>query len=81
MVLRIFSVPGRPSNLENSRARAYWACSRYGRGSSVYLFILVYHFSLLSPSLWRKGRYCLKYLLKGPFNPKQQINQSKTEAD
>ena len=25
-------VPGRPNNLDNSRARAYCACSRYGWG-------------------------------------------------
>ena len=37
---------------------------------------LVYHLSLLSPSLWETARYRLKYCLKGPLSPKQPINQS-----
>ena len=32
MVLGKLSVPGRPTNLDNSRARTYYACSRCGRG-------------------------------------------------
>ena len=32
MVLGKLSVPGRPTNLDNSRARAYCACSRCGLG-------------------------------------------------
>ena len=32
MVLGKLSVPRRPTNLDNSRARAYCACSRYGWG-------------------------------------------------
>ena len=32
MVLGKLSVPGRPLNLDYSRARAYCACSRCGRG-------------------------------------------------
>ena len=32
MVLGKLSVPGRPTNLDNSRARAYCACSRCGWG-------------------------------------------------
>ena len=32
MVLGKLSVPGRPTNLDNSRARAYFACSRCGLG-------------------------------------------------
>ena len=44
-VLGKLSVPGRPTNLDNSRARAYCACSRCGWGcldifSLVYLFFL-----------------------------------------
>ena len=35
------------------------------------IFILVYPFSPLSPSLWETARYTLKYCLKGPLNPKQ----------
>ena len=32
MVLGKLPVPGRPTNLNNSRVRAYCACSRCGRG-------------------------------------------------
>ena len=35
------------------------------------IFSLVYHFSVLSPSLWETARYRLKYCLKGPLSPKQ----------
>ena len=50
MVLGKLPVPGHPPNLDNSMARAYWACSRCGWGS-LDIFSLVYHFFLLSPSL------------------------------
>ena len=50
MVLGKFSVLRRPTNLEDSRARDYCACSRCGRGLFEH-FSLVYHFSFLSPSL------------------------------
>ena len=33
-------------------------------------FSLIYHFSLLSPSLWETARYRLKYCLKGPLSLK-----------
>ena len=39
MVLRILSVPGRPTNLDNSRTRAYCACSRCGRGLFGHFFL------------------------------------------
>ena len=39
------------------------------------IFSLIYHFSLLSPSLWETARYRLKYCLKGPLSPKQPSNQ------
>ena len=32
------------------------------------IFILLYLFSPLSPSLWETARYRLKYCLKGPLN-------------
>ena len=35
------------------------------------IFSLIYHFFLLSPSLWETARYRLKYCLKGPLSPKQ----------
>ena len=42
-VLGKLPVPGRPTNLDYSMTRTYCACSGH--------FSLVYHFSLLSPSL------------------------------
>ena len=50
MVLFKLPVPGRPTTLDYSRARAYCACSRCG-GGCLDSFSLVYHFSFLSPSL------------------------------
>ena len=43
-------VPGRPTNLDNSRTKAYCACSRCG-GGCLDVFSLVYHFFSFSPSL------------------------------
>ena len=64
------SVHGRPTNMTNSAARAYCACSRCGWGLLGH-FSLFCHFSLLSPSLWETARYRLKSCLKGPLNAKQ----------
>ena len=44
-------------------------------GGCLGVFALIYHFSLLSPSLWGTVRYRLKYCLKGPLSPKQPNNQ------
>ena len=74
MVLGTLPVPGRPTNLDYGRARAYYAGSRCGWGLFG-LFSLVYHFWFLSSSLWKTARYRLKYCLKGPFSPKQPTNQ------
>ena len=49
------------------------------RGGCFNIFSLVYHFSLLSPSLWEMARYRLKYCLKGSLSPKQPTNQSIVE--
>ena len=46
-------------------------------GGCLDIFSLVYHFSILTPSLWETARYRLKYCLKGPLSPKT-INQSIT---
>ena len=73
------SVPGRPTSLVGSRARAYCASSRCGRGLFGH-FSLIYLFFFLSPSLWETARYRLKYCLKWPLNPKQPTNQSGTIA-
>ena len=75
MVLGKLLAPGRPTTLDNSRARAYCAYSRCGWGC-LDVFSLVYHFSFLSPSLWETGRYRLKYCLKGPLSPKQPTKSS-----
>ena len=64
------SVPGRPTSLDDSRARAYCACNNAG-GGCLDIFSLIYLFSFLSPSLWETARYRLKYCLKGPLNLKQ----------
>ena len=45
-------------------------------GGCLDLFTLVYHFSFLSPSLWKTARYRLKYCLKGPLSTKQPTNQN-----
>ena len=73
-VLGKLPVPGRPTYLDYSRARAYCACSRCGWGC-LDIFSLIYHCSFLSPSLWETARYRLKYCLKGPLSPKQPTNQ------
>ena len=46
-------------------------------GGCLDIFSLIYHFYLLSPSLWETARYRLKYCLKGPLNPNQPTNQPK----
>ena len=74
MVLGKLPVPGRPSDLADSRARAYCACSRCGWGC-LDIFTLIYLFSPLSPSLWETARCRLKYCLNGPLNPKQPTNR------
>ena len=68
MVLGKLLVPGRPTYLDNSRARAYCACSRCGWGClDIFSFINLFLFFL---PLWETARYRLKYCLKGPLNPK-----------
>ena len=44
-------------------------------GGCLDIFTLIYLFSPLSPSLWERARYRLKYCLKGPLNPLQPTNQ------
>ena len=39
------------------------------------IYSLIYHFSLLSPSLGEAARYRLRYCLKGPLNPKQSTTK------
>ena len=67
LVLCKLPVPGRPTNLDHSRARAYCACSRCGGGEGVFgpffsrLSILFF--------LWETARCRLKYCVKGPLSP------------
>ena len=69
MVLGKLSVPGRPTKLDNSRARAYCACSRCGLGLFGHFFLSSI-FCLFFLPLWEMGLYRLKYCHKGPPNPK-----------
>ena len=64
MVLGKLLVPGRHTYLDNSRARAYCACSRRGWGLFGQFFSHLSFFFFLS--LWETTRYRLKYCLKGP---------------
>ena len=75
MVLGKLTVPGRPTNLDKSRARAYCVCSRCGWGLFGHFFSHLSFPFYLSPSLWETVRYRLKYCLKGPLSPKQPTNQ------
>ena len=75
MALGKLPVPGRPTNLDKSRARPYCACRRCG-GGCLDISSLVSYFFFLSPSLWETARYRLKYCLKGPLSQKQPTNQS-----
>ena len=75
MVLGKLPVPGRPANLDYSRARAYCACSRFGWGLCGHFFSHLSFLSSVSLSREREtARYRLKYCLKGPLSPKQPTN-------
>ena len=71
MVLGKLPVPGRPANLDYSRARASALAVGAGRGClDIFLSSTI---SLLSPFLWQQmTRYRLKYCLKGPLHPDNQ---------
>ena len=68
MVLGKLLVLGRPTNLDNSRARANCACSRCGWGLFGH-FSLIYLFSFLSPSL-EDGPIQTKVLSQRAIKPK-----------
>ena len=74
MMLGKLPVPGRPTNLDYSRARAYCACSRCGWGGLFGHFFSLSFLSSFSHSPG-DGPIRLKYCLKGPINPKQPTNQ------
>ena len=67
-------VPGRPTILI-AVGQGPIALAVGAGGGCLDIFILIYPFSSLSPSLWETARYRLKYCLKGPLNPKQPTNQ------
>ena len=71
MVLGKLPVPGRPTNLGDSRAGPIALAVGAG-GDCLDIFTLLYPFTPLSPSLWETARYRLNYCLKGPLNPQQQ---------
>ena len=75
MVLGKVPVTGRPTNLDDGRARAYCTCSRCGWGLFRHFYSPL-SFLSFSPSIWETGRHRLKYCLKGPLNPKQATNQT-----
>ena len=58
MVLGKLPVPGRPTDLDQSRARPTALAVGAG-GGCLDIISLVYHFSFLSPSLWETARYRL----------------------
>ena len=51
-----FSVTGHPVILDDSGARNYCACSRFGH------FSFAFHIVLISPCLWESVRYRLNSL-------------------
>ena len=75
MVLGNLPVPGRPT-IWITVVLGPTALAVGAGGGCLDIFILIYLFSPLSPSLWETARYRLKYCLKGPLNPKQPTNQS-----
>ena len=74
MVLGKRPVPGRPT-IWMIVGQGPTAFAVGAGGGCLDIFILIYPFSPLSPSLWETARYRLIYCLKGPLNPKQPTNQ------
>ena len=69
MALGKLPVPGRPT-IWMIVGQGPIALAVGAGGGCLDIFILLYPFSPLSPSLWETARYRLKYCLKGPLNPK-----------
>ena len=76
MVLGKLPVPGRPT-IWMIVGQGLIALAVGADGGCLDIFILLYLFSSLSPSLWETARYNMKYCLKGPLNPKT-TNQPST---
>ena len=70
MVLGKLPMPERPTILI-SVGQGPTALAVGAGGGCLGIFIPIYPFSPLSPSLWETARYRLKYCLEGPLNPKQ----------
>ena len=69
-----YPVPGRPT-IWMIVGQGLIALAVVAGGGCLDIFILLYLFSSLSPSLWETARYRLKYCLGRPLNPKQPTNQ------
>ena len=78
MVLGKLPVPGRPTNLVQSRVRAYCACS--GCGLFGHFFSRLSFLFSFSLSLGLMARYRLKNCLKGLLSPRQPTNQSEANV-
>ena len=63
-----------PTNLDNSRAKAYCACSRCMLELVGYFFS---HLSFSFLSVWKTAKYRPQYSLKKLLNPKQPTNHSR----
>ena len=66
-------VPGRPT-IWITVGQLPTALAVGAGGGCLDIFVLIYPFFPLSPSLWETARYRLKYCLKGPLNPNQPTN-------
>ena len=69
MALGKLTVPGRPT-IWITVGQGPISLAVGAGGCCLDIFTLIYPFFPLSPSLWEKARYRLKYCLKGPLNPK-----------
>ena len=78
MLLGKLLVPGRPT-IWIAVGQGPTALAVGAGGGCLDIFILIYHFFPLSPSLWETARYRLKYCLKGPLYPKP-TNQPKVRT-
>ena len=74
MVLGKLPVPGRPT-IWIIVGQGPYALAVGAGGGCLDIFILIYPFSSLTPSLWETARHRLKYYLKGSLNPNQPTNQ------
>ena len=71
MVLGKLPVPG-PPTIWITVGQGPTALTVGASGGGLDIFILIYPFFSLPPSLWETARYRLKYCLKGPLKPNNQ---------